>query len=84
MPAHTVVFGIRPEDIADQLLVAASSPDRKIQARVEVVEPMGAEVYLHLKAGHQPFVARVGTNLLAEVNQSLPFAIPPIRCWCRT
>jgi multiple sugar transport system ATP-binding protein len=72
---RAVVFGIRPEDIADQLLAVPSGPDRQVLARVEVVEPMGAEVYLHLKAGGQPFVARVGVNLIAEVNQTLPFAI---------
>ena len=69
-----VTFGIRPEDIADQLFSAAAAPDQQAQARIEVIEPMGSEVYLHARAGAQPFVARVGPSMVAEVNQSVAFA----------
>ena len=66
-----VVFGIRPEDISDALFVAQSNPDHQVKAKVEVIEPMGAEIYLYLKAGRHSFVARVGASLSAEVNQQL-------------
>ena len=70
-----VVFGIRPEDVADALFTGTSNPDHQLKARVEVTEPMGAETYLYLSAGKQPFVARVGAGQSAEPNQELTMAL---------
>jgi len=66
-----VVFGIRPEDLYDKLFVAEAPPDSTVTATVEVVEPMGSEVYLHLKAGRHPLIARVGPQARPEINQDL-------------
>ncbi|HMP89985.1 MAG TPA: sn-glycerol-3-phosphate ABC transporter ATP-binding protein UgpC [Kiritimatiellia bacterium] len=66
-----VVFGIRPEDITDALYSSHPQPDQQIKAKVEVVEPMGAEVYLYLGTGKHTFVARMGAGQKAEVNQTL-------------
>ncbi|HMP97670.1 MAG TPA: sn-glycerol-3-phosphate ABC transporter ATP-binding protein UgpC [Kiritimatiellia bacterium] len=66
-----VTFGIRPEDIADALFVTQPNPEHVVKARVEVVEPMGAEIFLYLNAGRGSFIARVGTAQAAEVNQEL-------------
>lgn len=66
-----IVFGIRPEDITDALYATHPNPDHQVKAKVEVVEPMGAEVYLYLSAGKHAFVARVGASQPAEVNQQL-------------
>ncbi|HMO03375.1 MAG TPA: sn-glycerol-3-phosphate ABC transporter ATP-binding protein UgpC [Kiritimatiellia bacterium] len=67
----SIVLGIRPEDLSDHLLSGGGAPGSRIEARVEVVEPMGAEVYLHLHAGPHALVARVGPAMVAEVNQIL-------------
>ncbi len=66
-----VVFGIRPEDIGDAAGPDKSAPQHQLKAKVEVIEPMGAEIYLYLVAGTQSFVARVGTSWDVEVNQEL-------------
>jgi multiple sugar transport system ATP-binding protein len=66
-----VVFGIRPEDIFDKLFIGESSPDSTIAATVEVIEPMGSEVYLYLNTGAHSFIARVDAHERAEVNQDL-------------
>jgi multiple sugar transport system ATP-binding protein len=50
-----VVLGIRPEDITETTAASAASLD----ATIDVVEPMGAETYLHLKTGNTTLVARV-------------------------
>jgi multiple sugar transport system ATP-binding protein len=49
--------GIRPEDIGS---AAAEQQPRapRIRASVDVVEPMGAETYVHLQAGESSFVMR--------------------------
>jgi multiple sugar transport system ATP-binding protein len=51
-----VDFGIRPEDLYDRLfynypVLAHSS----VNAVVDVVEPMGSEIYLYLKGRHRRF-----------------------------
>jgi multiple sugar transport system ATP-binding protein len=67
-----VIFGLRPEDVADALY---TPPGQGITARVEVVEPMGAEVYVYLNTGRHAFIARVGPQSAIEVNASLPLVL---------
>ena len=70
-----IVFGIRPEDIADVLYVTHPNPEQQLKAKVEVVEPMGAEVFVYLSTGSHSFVARMNTAQPAEVNQSLTLVV---------
>jgi len=66
-----MVFGIRPEDLYDKLFVAEAPLESTVTATVEVVEPMGSEVYLHLKAGRHALIARVNPQARPEINQDL-------------
>lgn len=70
-----VIFGIRPEDITDALYVTHPNPDQQLDAKVEVVEPMGAEIFIYLSTGSHSFVARMNTSQPAEVNQSLTLVL---------
>lgn len=54
-----VVLGIRPEDVHDAQFTPPGIESAKVDATVDVVEPMGSEIYLNLMSGDQPFVARV-------------------------
>jgi len=66
-----VAFGVRPEDVADALFVTNPNPQQMIKARVDVVEPMGSEVYLYMDTGKHTFTARVDAHDTADVNQEL-------------
>lgn len=66
-----ITFGIRPEDIYDKLFVSEAVPENIIQATVEIIEPMGAEVFLYLNTAKTPFIARVGGHDQPEVHQEL-------------
>ncbi len=66
-----VTFGIRPEDLYDKLFITEAPSDCIVTSAVELVEPLGAEVYLHLKAGQHALIARVGPHDRPEVNQDL-------------
>ncbi len=66
-----IIFGIRPEDIYDKLFVSSAPPENTIRATCEVVEPMGAEVYLHLNTGKNTMIAKVGGHDRPEVNQDM-------------
>ena len=66
-----VKLGIRPEDLYDKLFIAEAPAESTVTATVEVVEPMGSEIYLHLKVGSHNAIARVNPQARPEVNQDL-------------
>ena len=57
-----LVFGIRPEHFCDPVAVPEGFDAREINARVEVVEPMGSEIYAYMTTGRHSFVARLATH----------------------
>ena len=66
-----VIFGIRPEDLYDKLFITDVPKDCIMTSSVELVEPLGAEVYLHLRAGQHAMIARVGPHDRPEVSQDI-------------
>lgn len=66
-----VILGIRPENIYDRLFAQAASDEYTVKVVVDVVEPMGSEIYLHVSVGENAFVARVGPQDTARKNQDL-------------
>lgn len=66
-----LIFGIRSEDIYDKLFISEAPPENTVRVNCEVVEPMGAEVYLHLNTGKHTFIARVGAHDQPKVNQDI-------------
>ena len=70
-----LTFGIRPEDIYDKLFVQYASPENTVRANCEVIEPMGAEVYLYLNNGKHSFVARVAGYDKPTVNQEMDLVL---------
>lgn len=66
-----VVLGIRSEDIHDKLVVSEFTPENTIRVTCEVVEPLGAEVFLYLNSGKHSFVARVGAHNRPVVNKDM-------------
>jgi multiple sugar transport system ATP-binding protein len=66
-----IKMGIRAEDIHDKLYSATVDPGLIVQATVDVVEPMGAEVFLYLNTGSHSFIARVRVAEKADVNHKL-------------
>ena len=66
-----ILFGIRPEDLYDKLFITEAPADCIVTSTVELVEPLGAEVYLHLRVGKHQIIARVGPHDQPEVNQDI-------------
>jgi multiple sugar transport system ATP-binding protein len=56
---RNVVLGIRPEDIHDRNYVPGALDGAVIAAQVDVMEPMGSEIYLYLLSDKHSFIARV-------------------------
>lgn len=64
------VMGIRPEDIYDKLFYNLGNKEiSSFSATVEVVEPLGSEIYLHLNTGKNELVAKVDSHNQAKTNQ---------------
>ena len=71
-----VTFGIRPEDIHDPDSLNSGSADTVVvTAKVEVVEPMGNEVFLYLTTGKSSFVARIDPLHVPVVDQDVKLAV---------
>ena len=67
-----VVFGIRPEDLEDAAVVEKPvTDDNSYMATVEVVEPMGSEIYLYLTANEHSMIARVDSHSTAKVGDNV-------------
>ncbi len=54
-----IVFGIRPEDISLADEKEGGDPGNRIDASIEVIEPMGSEIYVYFKAGGTDFIGRI-------------------------
>ncbi|MCC4603633.1 ABC transporter ATP-binding protein [Xanthomonas campestris] len=65
-----VIVGVRPEH-----LQPSSDPVLGFEARVEVVEPVGNEIFLNLNRGGQPLVIRVAPQALPAVGEPLRLAL---------
>ncbi len=70
-----VVLGIRPEDILDGGSGAAVGKNARITATVEVVEPIGNEIFVYLSAGESQLISRMDTNSIPHLGQHMEVAI---------
>jgi len=70
-----VTFGIRPEDIENASDVPNVDPNCIVKARIEVVEPMGSEIYLYLATKINTFIARVAAKQEPSVNEEHMMAL---------
>jgi len=67
-----VTMGVRPEELRE---ATAQDPANTVfDAMVEVVEPIGHEIYLDVKAGPVELIARVSPDTPAKVGQKIKLA----------
>ncbi len=67
------IFGIRPEDIYDTRVIGAiaPAPGNTIQVEVDVIEPLGSDVELYLKAGDIPLTAMIDSASPAQIGEMM-------------
>ncbi|HZX71323.1 MAG TPA: sn-glycerol-3-phosphate ABC transporter ATP-binding protein UgpC [Rhodanobacter sp.] len=65
-----VVLGVRPEHLQPQAAGVAA-----LTAQLEVLEPVGNEVFLNLRFGGQALVARVAPQALPEPGTEMPLSL---------
>jgi multiple sugar transport system ATP-binding protein len=64
-----IIFGIRPENIHDADFVPPNIDVEKVNAKVDVTELMGNEIFLYLVSGKNTFVSRVDPRSSLRVGQ---------------
>jgi multiple sugar transport system ATP-binding protein len=71
-----VVFGIRPEHISNPSFgnTEPGAVGNTAEVNVEVVEPMGSEVYVYLSSGKHSFIARLDARTRVKPNDKMVVA----------
>jgi multiple sugar transport system ATP-binding protein len=72
---HEVILGIRPEDVR----VAEPGAAAAVRLRLDLVEPMGNEVFLHASAGEHELTARVAPQPLPAPGAEVALALDGAR-----
>ncbi len=75
MIGKEITLGIRPEDIHDREYVPGSMNTSPVTVQVDVMEPMGAEIYLYLLSGKSSFVARVDPRSQGRPGKTMDVAV---------
>jgi len=70
-----VIFGIRPEDIDDNLEFISEHKDSAIETNVELTELMGAETYLYLTKGKLNMTIRVSGTSKSKAGDKITVAM---------
>jgi len=71
-----MTLGVRPEDIYDKLFYTMGPKDGNgLSATIEVVEPLGSEIFLHFNTGKNTLVAKVDAHNQAKTNQVIELVI---------
>ncbi len=69
-----VVFGIRPEDIHNPEFAPPGIHSELVEAKVDVTELMGNEIFLYLLSGRNNFVARVDPRTRFQIGDQVQVA----------
>lgn len=64
-----ITMGIRPEDIYGIEETKQIEHGERFSAKVEIIEPMGSEIYLYLNTGTATLVGRVDSHTKADIDE---------------
>lgn len=70
-----VIFGIRPEDIHNPMFAPSGIHSAPIEAKVDVTELMGNEIFLYLLSGKTSFVARVDPRTRFQIGDTVQIVL---------
>ncbi len=76
-----ITLGVRPEDIHQDEAFIASSPDTCMQARIEVIEKLGAETQIYCELDHEGKESSVidnSTQMIAKISSRAVVALKDV------
>lgn len=68
---HDIIFGIRPENIHNPEFSPPGIEGAEVEAKIDVTEMMGNEIFVYCVAGSTQFVARVDPRSNYAVNETV-------------
>jgi multiple sugar transport system ATP-binding protein len=68
---HSVIMGIRPEDINDPQYLPPEIIPQPVEGKVDVTELMGNEIQMYMTTGEHNFVARVDPRTKARMGDTM-------------
>lgn len=71
-----ITLGVRPEDLE---LGGDSGSPNSFEGKIELVEPVGSDIFLELDVGGTPLTARVNANLIFKQGDNARFTFNPDR-----
>jgi multiple sugar transport system ATP-binding protein len=66
-----IIFGIRPEDIHNPVFAPSGIHSANLEAKVDVTELMGNEIFLYMLSGKNMFVARVDPRTRFQIGEKV-------------
>ncbi|MEO5622561.1 MAG: sn-glycerol-3-phosphate ABC transporter ATP-binding protein UgpC [Dokdonella sp.] len=73
---HELIVGLRPENLVPVNLHAQTS-DPRLSATLELVEPVGNEIFLNLRLGQTALIARVPPQAIAAIGDDVELSFKP-------
>jgi multiple sugar transport system ATP-binding protein len=65
-----LILGIRPETMEDAALVPSADPDSRFPVKVDLVEGMGSDVYLHFTIEAPPVLTEDTKELASDIDEA--------------
>jgi multiple sugar transport system ATP-binding protein len=75
LDGRDIIFGIRPENIHNPAFVPPGIHAAAIEAKVDVTELMGNEIYLYMISGSNNFVARVDPRTRFQIGETVQLVL---------
>ena len=81
----SIVLGVRPEDIHQDQMFISNSPNTVVQARIEVIEKLGAETQIYCEVDHEgkessivdastQMIAKISSRAIVNLNEVIDLA----------
>jgi len=70
-----IIFGIRPEDLHDKQYASKEISGEALKAKVEVIEPLGAEIFIYLAIGNNSLIGKMDSRTQVKVEEDLGVVI---------
>ncbi|QBB70778.1 sn-glycerol-3-phosphate ABC transporter ATP-binding protein UgpC [Pseudolysobacter antarcticus] len=66
-----IVLGVRPEDLHLRMTETVGQSGGSLRAQLEVIEPVGNEIFLNMRSGSSELVARIPPQILPTVGNEI-------------
>ncbi len=70
-----ITFGIRPENLYDKAFHGQAEPGSVLDCKIEVVEPLGDEIIVHLRAGKQLMVSKMQARHMLRPGEEIQIVV---------